>query len=219
MRGRPGQDGQPIRLAVVDDHPVIAAAIAAEAVASVADGRRIEVGATATSVGEALAMLEPGRVLPDVLLCDLQLGDRAEGLTVLDEAVRAGVPVIVLTAFDRSGFARAAFERGASGFLSKSLAVRSIIEAVRTVAEGGTVYSAAMLEAVRASREPSTREIQIVARVSRGATSQEIAHDLGISTRTVDSHLRRMFDRYGVVSRAELAVLAEREGWLSGAGE
>jgi DNA-binding CsgD family transcriptional regulator len=50
--------------------------------------------------------------------------------------------------------------------------------------------------------------------LQRGATSDEIGGRLGISGRTVESHLRRLFDRYGVVSRTELAVLALREGWI-----
>ena len=48
----------------------------------------------------------------------------------------------------------------------------------------------------------------------RGATSDEIGARLGISARTVESHVRRLFDRYGVVSCTELAVLALREGWI-----
>jgi len=114
---------------------------------------------------------------------------------------------------------RAAFERGASGFLDKKSDPAEILAAVRTVAAGGTAFSAASLDAARtAARPPSSREIQVIGLIQRGATSDEIGGRLGISTRTVESHLRRLFDRYGVVSRAELAVLALNEGWVETRG-
>jgi DNA-binding CsgD family transcriptional regulator len=52
--------------------------------------------------------------------------------------------------------------------------------------------------------------------LARGSTNDEIAMGLGISIKTVESHLRRLFGRYGVLSRTELAMLAVREGWVSG---
>jgi DNA-binding NarL/FixJ family response regulator len=121
----------------------------------------------------------------------------------------------VLTSFDRSSLMREAFERGASGFLDKSVDVAEILDAVRVVAAGGTAFSAATLDAARfAPRPPSRREMEVIQHIQRGATSDEIGGRLGISSRTVESHVRRLFDRYGVVSRAELAVLAVREGWI-----
>ena len=211
-----------IRLAVVDDHPAIAVAVAAAAARGAAGGggrRPIEVVATARTVAEGLRLFEAGRETPDVVLCDVQLEAGADGLRVLDAAVAAGARVIVLTGFDRAAFARAAFERGAVGFLSKGADVEAIVESVRAVAAGGTAYPADALAALRSStRLPSAREILVVDGVSRGLTADEIGLRLGISSRTVESHLRRLFDRYGVVSRAELAVLAEREGWLAAAG-
>ena len=84
-----------------------------------------------------------------------------------------------------------------------------ILAAVRQVAIGGSAFSAAALHAARVGpRTPSGRELDILARLQRGASSDEIGTTLGISTRTVESHLRRMFDRYGMVSRTELAVFA-----------
>jgi DNA-binding NarL/FixJ family response regulator len=110
---------------------------------------------------------------------------------------------------------RAAFERGASGFLHKTSDVPEILAAVRRVAAGGTAFSAATLDAARyAPRAPSAREVEVIAGIQRGATSDEIAGQLKISPRTVESHLRRLFDRYGVVSRSELAVLAVSQGWV-----
>jgi Response regulator containing a CheY-like receiver domain and an HTH DNA-binding domain len=134
---------------------------------------------------------------------------------VIEAATAAGCKTIVLTSFDRSSLMRAAFERGAAGFLDKGVEMGVILAAVRTVAAGGTAFSAATLDAARyGPRTPSAREIGVLTELHKGATSDEIGARLGISARTVESHLRRLFDRYGVVSRTELAVLALREGWI-----
>jgi DNA-binding NarL/FixJ family response regulator len=72
-----------------------------------------------------------------------------------------------------------------------------------------------MLRTVRnAPRRPSDREIEVLALVCAGASNDEIGARLDLSEKTVESHLRRLFDRYGVMSRTELAVLALREAWV-----
>ena len=62
---------------------------------------------------------------------------------------------------------------------------------------------------------PPSAEIQVIAHVIDGATNAEIAAALGLSEKTVESHLRRLFDRYGLLSRTELAVLSIDEGWAA----
>lgn len=234
----------PIRLGIVDDHPVIATAIAAAVAgdtgttpdtgaAAAADGPPITIVGVARDAATGRTLLKrTGDDAPDVVLCDLHLGggdggtgagtagaSAVEGLSLLDEIRPDGPKVIILTSFDRSSFMRAAFERGASGFLSKGTEIPEILRAVRSVAGGGTAFSAEALESVRSGpRPPSDREIAILHEVQGGATSEEIGTRLGISPRTVESHLRRLFDRYGVLSRTELAVLALREGWIADAG-
>lgn len=222
---------RPIHLAVVDDHPAIALAIAAAVASASAPGdgsgtslpteREIRIVGTARTPEDGIALVSgSGPEAPEVVLCDVQLRAGTDGLEVVAAAVTAGRRVIVLTSFDRSSLMRAAFERGASGFLDKGVEVAAILRAVRTVAGGGTAFSAATLDAARyGPRPPSDREIGVLRELQRGATSDEIGVRLGISARTVESHLRRLFDRYGVVSRTELAVLALREGWIdSGPG-
>ena len=204
---------------MVDDHPVIAAALEAAASAQGgADGAvTITIVGTARTVAEAIELVSAGPPDgPDVVLCDIQLETGTDGLAVVDAAVAAGCRAIVLTSFDRSSLMRAAFEHGASGFLHKGADMPSIIEAIRTVGAGGTAFSAASLDAARsAPRPPSDRELAVIRALQTGSTSDEIGGALGISGRTVESHLRRLFDRYGVVSRTELAVLALHEGWIA----
>ncbi len=213
----------PIRLAVVDDHPAIALAIDAAAAHEVVSGsgRRIQLVGTARTPEDGIELVSrTGSDAPDapeVVLCDVQLRAGTDGLRVIKAAAAVGCRPIVLTSFDRSSLMRSAFELGASGFLDKGDEMSAILGAVRTVAGGGTAFSAASLDAARyGPRSPSDREIAVLDQLHRGATSEEIGARLGISPRTVESHLRRLFDRYGVVSRTELAVLALREGWIEG---
>lgn len=206
-----------IALAVVDDHPAIALAIQAaiEAGDEHLRDRPIRFAAAARTARQALQLIGREIDRPDVLLCDIQLEAGLDGLEVVSAAHEAGIRAIVLTSFDRSSLMRAAFERGASGFLDKKIETSGILAAVRIVADGGSAFSAATLDAARfAPRPPSEREVEVIREIQRGLTSDEIGVRLGISSRTVESHLRRLFDRYGVVSRAELAVLAMNEGWV-----
>jgi DNA-binding NarL/FixJ family response regulator len=208
----------PIRVLVVDDHPAIAVAVRAGAVAEAGVHERdVEIVGAPRTVDEAIDLVSrAGADGPDIVLCDIQLQAGTDGLLVVERAAAAGLRVIVVTSFDRSSLMRAAFERGASGFLHKGADVAEILRAVRIVGGGGTAFSAASLDAVRfGPRPPSAREIGVMRELQRGATNEEIGARLGIARRTVESHLRRLFDRYGVVSRTELAFLAVREGWIA----
>ena len=204
-----------IRLAVIDDHPAIALAVAA-AIREDTGDPPIELVGTARTLEAGLDLVRrSGADAPTVALSDVQLDAGIDGLGVVAAARAAGCRAIVLTSFDRASLMRAAFERGAAGFLDKASDVDEILRAVRVVAEGGTAFSAMALDAARSTpRAPSDREIAVLRLLASGSSSDEIGAQLAISTRTVESHLRRMFDRYGVVSRTELAVLALREGWV-----
>jgi DNA-binding NarL/FixJ family response regulator len=199
----------PIRVGVVDDHPSIVAAVTA-AVAATHD---LVLAGTGRTLTEAIDLVP----LVDVLVCDVQLDGRAEGLAVVDAGREAPnrPAVLLLSAFGHASVVRAAIDRGAAGYLDKGAEMDAIVEAIRTVADGGTVFRAADLAASReAPRRPSDREIEVIAQVVAGSTNTEIATALGLSEKTVESHLHRLFDRYGILSRTELAVLAMNEGWV-----
>ena len=123
--------------------------------------------------------------------------------------------MLLLSGFGHASVVRAAIDRGAAGYLDKGAEMETIVEAIRTVAGGGTVFRAADLAASReAPRRPSDREIEVIAEVVAGSTNAEVAAALDLSEKTIESHLHRLFDRYGVLSRTELAVLAMNEGWV-----
>jgi DNA-binding NarL/FixJ family response regulator len=202
-----------IRLAIVDDHPAISAAIEA----AIRDRDDLELAGSATTGQAGLELVE--RSSPDVVVCDLWLDGEPGGLDVLAALTArtrpAGPRVLILSGFDQPSFLRAAFDGGAAGYLSKASPVEAIVEAILAVARGETRFPAVTLRALRdAPRRPSPREMGAIRLLARGASNDEIAVGLGISIKTVESHLRRLFGRYGVLSRTELAMLAVREGWV-----
>jgi DNA-binding NarL/FixJ family response regulator len=202
--------GQPIRVVLVDDHPAILDAVGS-AVRSAPD---LILAGSARSLDDARALLAVTTGI-DVVVTDVQLDGEAEGLRLLEAVGPDGPSVLLLSSFDQPPLVRTAFERGAAGYLLKTSEVPEILDAIRTVAGGGTAFSASMLRAIRsAPRRPSDREIEVLALVCGGASNDEIGARLGVSEKTVESHLRRLFDRYGVLSRTELAVLALREDWV-----
>jgi DNA-binding NarL/FixJ family response regulator len=203
--------GAVVRVVLVDDHPAILDAIGG-AVSGTSD---LALAGTARSLGEALALLT-GADVCDVVVSDVQLAGEAEGLRLLEALGSDGPAVLLLSSFDQPPLIRTAFERGAAGYLRKTSEVTDILEAIRTVAAGGTAFSASMLRAIRsAPRRPSDREIEVLTLVCGGASNDEVGAQLGVTEKTVESHLRRLFDRYAVLSRTELAVLALREGWVA----
>jgi DNA-binding NarL/FixJ family response regulator len=192
---------QPIRIVVVDDHPAILDAIAT----AIRGAPDLTLAGTAGSL-DAVRTLVGSDAPVDVVVADVQL----------DTLGADGPAVLLLSSFDQPPLIRAAFERGAAGYLLKTAEVTEILAAIRIVAGGGTAFSASMLSTVRsAPRRPSDREIEVLALLCAGASNDEIGARLGVTEKTVESHLRRLFDRYGVLSRTELAVLALREGWVS----
>jgi DNA-binding NarL/FixJ family response regulator len=209
----------PIRVLLVDDHPAILDALGA----GVRAAPDLVLAGTARSLPEALALLGGPRAGGvdgvDVVVSDVQLAGEAEGLRLLERVGADGPAVLLLSSFDQPPLIRTAFERGAAGYLLKTSEVAEVLDAVRVVAGGGTAFSAAMLRAIRsAPRRPSEREIEVLTLVCAGASNDEIGVRLGVTDKTVESHLRRLFDRYAVLSRTELAVLALREGWVTEKG-
>ncbi len=196
-----------IRVAIVDDHPVVRQGIGA----LLASQDDIEVVGSAGSVEEGVDLIR--RVAVDVLLLDIRLGSDS-GLRFLREAGAQAAPspaVVVLSAFDYPQYADAAVRLGAAGFVVKSAPLEELIEAIRRAAGGGLSFTARpRQEQIRVS----PRELDVVRLVVDGRSNDEIGVALGIGVKTVETHLRRLFERFDVASRTELAARALREGWL-----
>jgi DNA-binding NarL/FixJ family response regulator len=197
-----------IRLVVVDDHPVVAAGL----LAALAGSGDIEISGVATTMAEAESVV--ASVRPDVVLCDIQLGTE-RALDIADHLAAPVPPIVFFTSYDYPSYIRAALDAGAAGYVLKTAPLGDIIAAIRTVAGGGTAYAARHLRGARgAPRMPSSRELQVISMVALGSSNAEIGAALGIDERTVESHLRRLFDRYGADSRTELSTYSVRQGWI-----
>jgi DNA-binding NarL/FixJ family response regulator len=192
-----------IRVAVVDDHPLVREGTAA----IVARQDDMEIAGVAGSLDELRPMLAGASV--DVLLLDLRLGQES-GFELLRSADGPMPAVVVLTSYDYPQYADAALRLGAAGFVVKTAPTAELLDAIRRAAAGGLAFGVRPGGGVALS----DREREVVALVAEGASIDEIGARLGISSRTVESHLRRLFERLGAASRAELAARAFREGWL-----
>ena len=200
-----------IRLAIVDDHPVVRDGTAG-LFASQPDVEVVGVGST---LEEARAMLAADP--PDVLLLDIQLGsdsglsllaDRGDGERV--EGARR-TAIVLLTAFDYPQYAAAALQLGAAGFVVKTAPIAQLRAAVEAAAAGRLAFD----ERARGRLDRLTgRELEIARLATAGRSNDEIGRALGIATKTVEAHLGRLYARFDVASRTELAARALREGWL-----
>lgn len=198
-----------IRVGVVDDHAVVRDGTAA----LLERERDIAVVGVAASLEDAAALLD---LAPDVLVLDIRLGQE-NGLELLrDVSARGGPAIVILTSFDYPQFVDAALRLGASGYVLKTDPFTKVVDAIRQVAAGGFVYTVRPSPA--GHRPLSQRELEVVSLVVDGHSNDEIAARLGISVKTVESHLTRIFERVQVASRTELATRAIREGWLETGG-
>ena len=196
-----------IRLAIVEDHPAIADGLAA----LLSDSPDVQVVGIASDPVDATALIK--RATPEVVLCDIRLAHGSDGFDLVGQA--SGPAFIMLSAYTYPSYHVRAIELGARGFLSKMATVSQILAAVRTVAAGGTAFPPAARRALGdALRSPTPRELQIVRLVAEGHSNAEIAEQLALRLKTIESQLRRLFDRYDVVSRTALVRLAERQGWI-----
>ncbi|MBA2631870.1 MAG: response regulator transcription factor [Chloroflexi bacterium] len=192
-----------IRVAVVDDHPVFRDGTAAVL------GREVDMDVVAlgSSLDEALAIVNAADA-PDVLILDVRLGEE-NGLKLLGRHGRTAV--IVFSAFDYPQYHHVALRSGAAGFVAKSVETRELIKAVRAAAAGRLVFD-------RQVEPPppvlTPRETDVVRLVADGRTNEEVGFALGVTSKTVEAHLGRIFERTGIQTRTELATRAIREAWL-----
>ncbi|MBA2299215.1 MAG: response regulator transcription factor [Chloroflexi bacterium] len=196
-----------IRVAIVEDHPAIAEGLAA----LIKGAPDVTVVGTARDVPSASTLIETEG--PDVVLCDIRLADAGDGFDLV-ERHRPGPAFVILSAYWYPSYHVRAVELGAKGYLSKMATVDQIIAAVKTVAAGGTAFPPAARQAASdALRVPTPRELEILALVAEGLSNAEIAERLSLRVKTIESQLRRLFDRYDVASRTALVRLAARQGW------
>ncbi|KZC95428.1 response regulator transcription factor [Clavibacter tessellarius] len=215
--------GPQIRVAVVDDHPVVRAGLAA--LLASADG--IEVVGQAPDGDAAIALAVSER--PDVVLMDLRMpGLDGVGATARIREEAPDVRVLVLTTYETDASILTAIEAGASGYLLKAAPEEEILAGVRAVARGDVALAPALAaRLVRQVARPaapaapaptlSPRETQVLALVAAGRTNARIALELHVTPATVKTHLLHVFEKLGVGDRTRAVTLAMELGLLPSA--
>jgi len=210
--------GKPIRVLIADDHEVVRIGIG-----KLLDSRPdIEVVGLARDGAEAIAL--SGELAPDVVLMDLVMPgiDGIEATRRIAHAVEEA-RVVVLTSFADREHISEALDSGAVGYLLKDSDPDELVSGVRAAAAGESPLTPRVaLTVVRELRRSapaetlSDREREVLALVGAGVANKQIALRLGISTKTVKSHLSHIFRRIGVQDRLQAAMWARRHGVVEG---
>jgi len=207
-----------IRVLIVDDHPVVRAGLR---VITEVDPGILVIGEAGSGAEAIVAVRES---LPDVVLLDVRLPDR-NGIDVCRElkSQPKAPRILFLTSFADNALVLAAMQAGGDGYLLKDNEPRDIVAAIRTVLAGGMLFDPIVARAVdRELRsafpgnspdplgELSQQERRVVSAVADGKTDKEIAQMLKLQPKTVRNYLDRAFEKLGVHTRTEAAILFDR---------
>ena len=208
-----------IRIALVDDHTLFRRGMKL-LLGSCPD---FEVVSEAASGEEFLEQLSS--ITPDVVFMDYSMPG-LNGAQTTEQAVAQNpeLKVITLSMFGDNAYYTRMVECGARGFMLKDSEFDEVVEAVRTVYEGGTYFSKPLLNSLSNSirivevgeideqDRLSEREVEILVGICRGLSTQEIADNLFISKRTVDKHRANILEKSGCKNSASLVVYAIKHG-------
>ena len=202
-----------IRVAVVDDHPIVTDGVVANLRAS----GEIEIVATGTSADDAVALA--GAQHPDVLILDLELAGK-NGIDAI-RAVKDASPqtrIVIFSAYAGEERVATAFERGADSYVLKGTSSDELVAVVRAVSAGGTMIppeiGAQLARAVRQPRRDrlTEREREILALLAEGLSNRAAGERLGITERTVKFHVGEILGRLGAANRAQAVAIAKARG-------
>jgi DNA-binding NarL/FixJ family response regulator len=214
--GAGNNGGKQYRVFVLDDHPLFRFGLK----------RLINSQPDLTVCGEAQNAVsgldEALKLKPDLMTVDISLNESTNGIEFVKN-IRAHLEdtrILVVSMHDESIYALRALRAGAQGYLMKAEALAMAVEAIRTVAQGGIFLSDGMRQQVLvnlangngANRSPidslSDRELEVLQLSGQGQTPREIANQLGISVKTVETHRMRVREKLNLSSSAELMRFA-----------
>ncbi len=209
------------RILLADDHAVLRSGL--KMLLNAQDD--LVVVGEATNGQEALVAVR--KHAPDLLLLDISM-PKTDGLQVLHQIRRTypHVRVLVLTMHEEEGYLKRALEAGAAGYCPKSAADAELLSAIRAVMQGNVYihpsHAKILLDKMLPSTMPSPapadlseRESAVLKLVALGHTNQEIAQQLALSVKTVESYRARGMEKLGLKSRAALVRYAIQAGWMT----
>ena len=174
------------------------------------------------------ACQEVQELQPDVVVMDVSMPkmNGAQATAQLKQAC-PNVKVLALTVHEDKGYLRLLLEAGASGYVLKRAAAEELIHAIRTVAAGGVYLDPALagkvvgsfVRAPAGQRAPeggdlSDREAEVVRLIAAGYSNKEIASQISLSVKTVETYKARSMEKLGLDSRADIVRYALQRGWL-----
>lgn len=213
-----------IRIIIADDHAVVR-----EGTRTLLEREDdMQVVGEARDGAEAVALIE--KLKPDVAILDISM-PKLSGIEVTKK-VKPKLPalaILILTVYDNDEYVFALLEAGAAGYLLKDVPGEEIIEAVRSVFNGESVLHPSIARKViqraitTGNRQPrekdevvlSDRETEVLQLAAKGLSNKDIADVLCISSRTVQGHVNKIFQKLNVGSRTEAIFQSVKRGWLS----
>ncbi|MBQ7221644.1 MAG: response regulator transcription factor [Synergistaceae bacterium] len=200
-----------VRILLADDHPLTRSGIAEfvkrestfELVAEAEDG---------ISAWEQIFTLKP-----DVALLDIRMPG-LDGVTVAQKVKNEGIntAIVMLTSYDAQQYVIASLRAGARGFVLKTVSPKELTTAINTVAKGGLYLdpevASVMGEQDFIPEQLSVREREVLLLAAKGLSSKEVAKQLFISERTVQTHLASIYDKLGSRNKTEALLLALKYG-------
>ncbi len=208
---------QPIRLLLVDDHPMVRTGLRTF----------LELQPDMCVVGEAAsgeqALALTRRLTPDIVVLDLMLPGMS-GVDVVRHlrADHPGVKVVALTSFAGRDLVLPAVRAGVAGYLLKDVDARELADALRAVHAGGVPLhpqvAATVMASVTATDPLTPRERDVLRLIARGLSNRLIARELTLAEKTVKAHVSAILAKLGVADRTQAALYAVRNG-LADAGD
>ena len=213
-----------IRILLADDHALVREGTK-ELLEREAD---LEIVAEADDGKTAVQLATKRR--PDVVIMDFAM-PKLNGIEATKQikAIDPSIAVLVLTAYDNEQYIFAFLEAGAAGYLLKDAHIDELIKAIRAVHAGESILHPAIARKVinrfaqpaekrgkeNALDQLTKRELEVLKLAAKGMSNREIALDLSISVRTVQTHLSNIFTKIGVGSRIEAVIYGLRQGWFT----
>ncbi|MBC3387635.1 MULTISPECIES: response regulator transcription factor [unclassified Pseudomonas] len=203
-----------IRVALVDDHSLVRDGI--RALLSVMP--QLDVVGEAENGAQAIEMV--GRCQPDLLLMDIGLKDKnGLELTRLLGKQYPSLKILILSMYDNYEYVSESVRAGASGYVLKNAPSREIIAAIEAIISGGTFYSAEIAQRLatdpHSDNELTPRESQVLAKMVQGLNNKEMARELDISVRTVETHRLSIRRKLNIDKPAALVKYAIDHGIIS----